>query len=134
MLSVGSCICAVSLHSSDAAVSQLYRVDKDVKMATEKLIEKNKILAKALQTSKHVNDLLLAREEEEMQKIDRLSRDILEKEAIKYHLDVEHEEEAPCEVYEEKVLRCYLDHAGDPFKCRSVVEEYAECGKRVTVQ
>lgn len=109
------------------------RVDKDVKKATEQLIAKNKILSKALQTSKHVNDLLLAREEEEMEKIDKLSRDILEKEAVKYDLDVEHEEKAPCEAYEERVLRCYLEHAGDPFKCRSVVEEYAECGQRVTV-
>ena len=66
----------LNLYSSDTVVFHLSRVDKDVKMATEKIIEKNKILSKALQTSKHVNDLLLAREEEEMEKIDKLSREM----------------------------------------------------------
>jgi len=108
-------------------------VDHDVKVAAEKIIAKSTLLSKALETSKHVNDLLLAREEEEMEKIDALSREILEKEAEKYHLNVEAKERVPCGEFERRVLQCYAEHK-DPLQCKSVVDEYASCSRQcVTV-
>lgn len=105
-------------------------MDRDVQVATEKLISKSKTLSKALETSKYINDLLLAREEEEMGKIEQMSKDILEKEAKQYHLNVDANEVNPCRDYEEKVLRCYMEHESDPLKCREVVEDYAACARR----
>lgn len=106
------------------------RVDKDVQVATEKLISQSRTLTKALETSKYINDLLLAREEEEMGKIEQMSKDILEKEARQYHLNVDVSEVTPCGDCEEKVLRCYLENESDPLKCKDVVEDYAACSKR----
>jgi hypothetical protein len=84
-----------------------------------------------LETSRLVNDLLVAREEEELEKIDKLSREILEREAEKYGLDVEKEadsgEARMCGVEEGLVARCYREQAEDPLLCRGLVDSYVKC-------
>ena len=110
-----------------AAAALASHVDRDVQVAAEKMIAKSKALSKALETSRHVNDLLLAREEEELEKIDKLSREILEKEAEKYNLDTEKKEEKPCGEEEALLLRCYLEHAEDPLCCRQAAHLYTSC-------
>lgn len=99
-------------------------------MATEKLISKSKTLTKALETSKYINDLLLAREEEEIGKIEQMSKEILEKEAKQYHLNVDANEVTPCKDCEDKVLRCYLENETDLLMCKDVVTEYMACSRR----
>ena len=112
-----------------AAISS--HVDKDVQVAAEKMIAKSKALSKALETSRLVNDLLVAREEEELQKIDRMSREILEREAEKYGVDVEKQAEDEdarlCSEEEGMVARCYKEQAEDPLKCRGLVDLYVKC-------
>jgi hypothetical protein len=110
-----------------AAAALASHVDKDVQEAAEKMISKSKALSKALETSKHVNNLLLAREEEELEKIDKISRQLLENEALKYGLDTEKREEKPCGQEEAEVLRCYLEHTEHPLRCREIVKLYSKC-------
>lgn len=114
-----------------AAAALSSHVDHDVRMAAERMISKSKALSKALETSRLVNDLLVAREEEELEKIDKLSREILEREAEKYGLDVEKEadsEEARlCGVEEGLVARCYREQVEDPLKCGGLVDLYVKC-------
>jgi hypothetical protein len=114
-----------------AAAALSSHVDKDVQVAAEKMIMKSKTLSKALETSRLVNDLLVAREEEELEKIDKLSREILEREAEKYGLDVEKEAESEearlCGVEEGLVARCYREQAEDPLVCRGLVDSYVKC-------
>lgn len=126
---MGVCDCVLNLSRSYFG-DGFCRVDNDVKLATEKLISKSRTLSKALETSKYINDLLLAREEEEMGKIEQMSKEILEKEAKQYQLNVDVNEVAPCGEYEEKVLRCYLENESDPLKCKDVVENYAACSRQ----
>ena len=104
-------------------------------MAAEKMIAKSASLSKALETSHLVNDLLVAREEEELVKIDRLSREVLEREGEKYGVDLEREEgEKRCGREEALVAGCYREHAGgaggDPrgeLVCRGLVDAYVRC-------
>lgn len=65
-----------------------------------------------------------------MGKIEQMSKDILEEEAKKYHLNVDTDEVTPCGEYEKKVMRCYLQHQTEPLRCKNVVDEYAACSRR----
>lgn len=117
-----------------AAEALSAHVDRDVRIAADKMISKSASLSKALETSRHVNDLLIAREEEELVKSDALSREILEREGEKYGLDLEKEdrerqEGGRCGEEEQLVAGCYREHApgGGELVCRGLVDAYLRC-------
>ena len=117
-----------------AAEALSAHVDRDVRIAADKMISKSASLSKALETSRHVNDLLIAREEEELVKIDALSREILEREGEKYGLDLEKEDRerqggGRCGEEEQLVAGCYREHApgGGELVCRGLVDAYLRC-------
>lgn len=108
------------------------RLDDDIRKETMKLVEKNNVLSKALERSKEVNRLLLVREEEELKKIEKLASDILEEENAEMELLPEHPGHAvPCGEYKRHVLECYNRNVGAEYRCRTVVDEYSACSRRL---
>lgn len=111
--------------------SATHRLDADVVRQTKAIIEKNAVLSRALQQSRLVNEMLMAREEEELGKIEEMVGKTLEEENRRHGLSPELD--VPCKDCEERVVACYDLHQGDDVykSCREEVDAYVNCSRNI---
>lgn len=87
----------------------------------EAMIHRNKILQRALQRSDYVNDMLLIREREEMQKIDGMAEDLIMREQSI------HRKARPCLQESAECLQCFMENPNDPTLCEDLTDSYLRC-------
>ena len=77
-------------------------------------------LDKALQRSERIGDMLLAREDEELEKIQSLAEELIQREQnIPSGGN-------PCQAEADKCLQCYKEHSDNPVACSDVVNAYSK--------
>lgn len=91
-------------------------------------IENGSQLQKALSRSRRVGDMLLAREDEELQKIESLAQELIEREQPMAS------GEAPCQAESEACLKCYLENSDNPTVCSEAVQRYSQCAHRASLE
>jgi hypothetical protein len=85
-------------------------------------------VARALERSRRIGDMLLAREEEELQKIQSLAEELINRE-----LRIP-SNGRPCEDKAAGCLRCYQEHAENPLACAEFVEAYRLCANQAVLR
>ncbi|KAG7666893.1 hypothetical protein Ndes2526B_g04619 [Nannochloris sp. 'desiccata'] len=95
------------------------QVDQDVAMT----IRRSELLRRALERSHRVGDLLLAREDEELEQIDQLAEEIIKKE------NSQPSRARPCQSEAAACLQCYKLNSENPTVCESAVNAYSTCAR-----
>ena len=86
-------------------------------------IRHSELLQRALERSHRVGDMLLAREDEEIQQIDQLAEEIINKEYKSPSRD------RPCQSEAAACLQCYEANSENPTVCEDVVYAYSSCAR-----
>jgi len=95
------------------------QVDQDAAMT----IRRSELLKRALERSRRVGDMLLAREDEELEQIDQLAEEIIKKE---YRSP---SRERPCQSEAAACLQCYEMNSENPTVCETAVNAYSSCAR-----
>ena len=86
-------------------------------------IRRSELLQRALERSQRVGDLLLAREDEEIRKIEALAEELISREYSAPH------SVRPCQNEASACLSCYSSNPDNPTVCADVVEAYSTCAR-----
>ncbi len=95
------------------------QVDQDVALT----IRRSELLQRALERSHRVGDILLARENEELEQIDQLAEEIINKEYSSPS------RERPCQSEAAACLQCYELNSENPTACEAAVNAYSLCAR-----
>ncbi|KAK9863453.1 hypothetical protein WJX84_012093 [Apatococcus fuscideae] len=82
----------------------------------------------ALERSRRVGQLLLRREQDELETVKQYADDLIQNE---YRLP---QNEAPCSQQRDGCLQCYQDHEQDCWRCKPEVDAYTACVHQMRMQ
>lgn len=88
------------------------------------MINRSELLQRALERSTRVGDLLLAREDEELEQINALAEEMINKE---YSAP---SRARPCQGEASACLQCYEANPENPTACAETVQAYSTCARQ----
>jgi hypothetical protein len=90
-------------------------------------IRRSELLQRALERSHRLGDMLLAREDEELEQINQLAEEIIRKEYSSPS------QERPCQSEAAACLQCYEINSENPTACEDAVNAYSMCAREAIV-
>lgn len=89
-------------------------------------MQQSEMLSRALERSQRIGDLLVQREEAELQQVSALAEELIQRE---YSAP---SREQPCRLQAGACLECYQQRADDITQCDAAVAAYAACARQAS--
>jgi hypothetical protein len=112
--------------SEGGGTAQALRAPDQAERDASVMIRRSEFLQRALERSRRVGDALLAREDEELEKIEGLAEELIEREYATPS------RARPCQTEAADCLACYRDNAENPAACAGSVQAYSACAREAT--